>query len=146
MVEKDLRIIQKEFRDIVGFTATAGISDAGAKRSAGIIVDLEDKILGKNTQAIDLFRATLATSQLIERWSQIRQSLVAGSISSVEDAETLELLHAKFSGGNLAKAEIMRLTKIAYVANPAWGANKAMEVLDKLRTIYADISLHQPKS
>jgi hypothetical protein len=147
MVERDLRIIQKEFRDVAGFMATAEITEDGASRSAGIIVALEEKIFGEKTQPIDLFRATLATSQLIERWSQLRQHLAAGSISSVNDEETLKLVQEKFTGGNLPKDEIMRLTTITYVANPGLGANKAMDVLSKLRTIYADISLKpQPHS
>lgn len=145
MIEKDFRIIQKEFRDMVGFMATAEISEAGANRSAGIIVELEEKIISKTTKPGDLFRATIAASQLIERWGQLRQCFAAGIISNVEDGETLALLKEKFSAGNLPKEELMRLLKIACVASPSVGANKAMDVVSQLRTIYADISLQQPR-
>jgi len=141
MAEKDLHTLQREFRNIVAPVATAEISEEGAARSAGIIVELDEKMHKKRTEPIDLFRATLSTSQLIERWSQQQQRLAAGSISSVNDVDTVRSIQEKFAGGNLPKEEIMRLTKLLCVASPSFGANTAMEVLSKLRGTYADISL-----
>lgn len=142
MIERDFVSTQKEFRDIVGFVATAPISDEGANRSAGVIVELEDKIISKTTQPSDLLRATIAASQLVERWGQMRQSLAAGSISHIDDEDTLVSLKEKFAAANLPKDELMRLLTVTIVASPSAGANKAMDVLSRLRTIYADISLN----
>ena len=99
MAEKDLHTLQREFRNIVAPVATAEISEEGAARSAGIIVELDEKMLKKRTEPIDLFRATLATSQLIERWSQQQQRLAAGSILSVNDVDTVKSIQEKFAGG-----------------------------------------------
>lgn len=142
MSERDLHVIQHEFRKRVGFIATAQITEVGAARSAGIIVDIEKRIHENATQPADLFLATLAASQLIERWNQLQQHVAAGSISSVKDTETLQMVQQKFSAGNLPMVEIMRLTKLSFVADPSLGANKAMEVLTELQNIYNDISLH----
>jgi hypothetical protein len=145
MVENDFHKISTEFRNIVGVVATAEITEDGAARSAAIIVELEDKIYRKTTKPVDLFRAVLATSQLIERWSQLRQHLVSGSISSINDMQTFKNVQEKFAKGNLPIEEIQRLTEVMYVASPGLGANKAMDVLRKLQAMYTDISLQQPQ-
>jgi hypothetical protein len=146
MLEKDLRIIQNEFWDIVGFSATAKISGLSADRSAGVIVELTKKIYEKKTQPIDLLRATIATSQLIERWSRLNQRLALGKISSIDDTETLQSVLDEFTSGNLPMKKVMRLTRISYVAKPSLGANKAIALLSRLMTVYPDISLQEPKS
>lgn len=119
MGEKDLHTLQLEFRGFVGFMATAEVTEDGAMRAARIIVELDDKVREKKTHSTDLFRAAIAASQLIERWSQLRQHLAAGSITSDTDEETLTGVQEKFSAGNLPKKEIMRLITVAYVASPS---------------------------
>ena len=144
MVEKDLRIVQKEFRDIVGFTATAKISEESALRSAEVIVELEVKVCENKTQPTDLLRAVLATSQLVEHWSQLQQRFELGLIPTVGNVKKFNSVHEKITEGNLPMEENMNLFKVAYVAKPSMGANKAMELLSKLRTIYKDIPIQQP--
>jgi hypothetical protein len=146
MVEKDFRIVQQIFRDVVGPPATAEISEEGALRSAGIIIDILHRIETRTTHPIDLLRATIATSQLIERWYQLRQRLVLGSISTINDEETIRTLKERYAGGNLTKEDMMQRTKMTWVANPAVGANKALEVLSTLRTLYPTIPLRQQET
>ena len=143
MIEKDSRILSLQLRDTLGFVANAKISEEGARRSAEIVVDLEEKIRAGYTHPADLFRAVIAASQLVARWGQLKWQLAGGSIRKVEDTETIMAIQEKFSGGNLPKDEIMRLTAISYVANPSLGANSAMDVLTRLQTEYAEIPLKQ---
>lgn len=145
MVEKDLYIIQKEFRDIVGPLATAEITADGADRSARTIINLQQKLREGKTQPIHLLQAAIATSQLIERWSQLNQHLIAGTIKEIDDAKTVGTILYKVAVGNLSEEEDMELSALVYVASPSAGANNAMDVLSKLRAIYPDISLRQPQ-
>lgn len=145
MIEKSLYAIEEEFLNFVGFKAKAEISDKGALRSAGVIIELFEKVSEKTTQPSDLFRATIATSQLIERWSQQVDSFLSGAIPTVDNVEALLVLSEMFSSGDYPEEEMLRILKHACVASPKLGAQKAMAVLSDLRTIYSDISLQQPR-
>ena len=140
MTERDLPRVQQHLYDIVGFRARAEISAEGAIRSAGIIIDIEDAINMEATEPIDLFNAIIATSQLVERWGQIQYQWMLGYLSSVDDCNMVRQIQ-KRKHGTHSTQEDTELRKEEYVARPAYAANKAMEVLTKLQTIYPDIPL-----
>jgi hypothetical protein len=145
MIERDFVNLRFELRHVLGFVANAEITYTGAVQAARVVVELDDKIREHATHPADLFRAVIATSQLVRRWGQLRQDYMAGSIRTVIDADIYIEAQEELARGNLPEEEAMRLTAIAYVANPCMGANSAMDVLSKLQAMYSDIHLQQPQ-
>ena len=144
MVEQDIRTLQKTFKDIIGFRAPVEISEESAAQSAGIIIELEEKFLLRQTYPIDLFMATIATSQLLQWCDQLQQHVTGGSIPHIEDKELLEEVNVKLSQGNWSKDEIKRLLRMQYVADPKLGANKAMDLFVRLHTLYGGFRSEVP--
>jgi hypothetical protein len=132
--------LRTKFQELVGIRAPAEISPHGALDSAKKIVNLQEKLLLKNTKPIDLFTATVATSQLLQWCEQLQSQLVLGSRPSLEDRETLTQIKEKFSSGNLPSEEIKRLTALQYVADPKLGTVSAMETLEKLQARYPNVN------
>ncbi|HHT9138869.1 MAG TPA: hypothetical protein ACFYEK_16700 [Candidatus Wunengus sp. YC60] len=134
--------MQKTFEEMAGFRANAEITEDGALESADKIVDLQGKLILKTTSPIDLFSATIATSQLIQ-WYDQRQRKASKTGSTVEYVEILAGVKEKFSRGNMDEKAIKRLTARQYVADPKLGATKAMDTLQQLRSLYPDASLRE---
>lgn len=143
MIEKDFHVVQQKFRDAVGPVATAEISEEGALRSAGVILDIMHKIDARTTQPSDLMRATIATSQLIERWGQLRQRYVAGSIPRIDDEEIILQAHDMLTVPDVPLEVTQKMLTAVYVASPAVGAIKALEVFTTLRVLYPTIPIRQ---
>jgi hypothetical protein len=142
MIEQSgLRVSQQKFKETVGFRATTRISEKGAWESAGIIVELDELIISKNTQPIDLFKAVIATSQLLSRWDQLQKSYISGEIPYVINNEELFKIGERIKFGNLSKDEIKKLTQESYVASPERGVYKALEVLNILHDLYPEYRL-----
>ncbi len=136
MIEQDIHILQKTFKDIVGFRAPAGINEEAALEAAGIIIEQEEKFLLRHFDPVDLFKVTIAASQMLQWCDQLQQRVIGGSIPFIEDRLLLTQVNAKISSGNLPKDEMKRLLIMQYVADPKLGANKAMDLFVRLHTFY----------
>lgn len=141
MAETSLIELQHTLRNILGFVATAEITLEGAQRSACVVIELEHKIVTQETQQSDVLRAQIAASQMVERLGQLNQLVASGAISSVKNEEQIMSITTEFQKGELAENEIKELSQKLYVADPALGANKAMEVLLKVMELYPDKTL-----
>jgi hypothetical protein len=139
--KENLVDVKNELTDMIGFNAPAEISMQGAMRSAGILVEIEERMISKNASPMDLLSASISTSQLLNWWEQRDQLVASGKLQTIEDTETISQIAEKFTQGNLPKEEIKHLTKLLYVANPRIGANKGMQMLRDLKMIFPAVDI-----
>jgi len=136
MIEQDIVELQKTFYDMVGINAQAQISEVAAENSAGLIIDLETNLNHGQTKPVDLYVATIATSQLIERCRQVQDRVAVGLTRSVDDKDVVCAIDAKLSEPTISESERKRLLKYKCIADPIYGAKKAMDVFTHLHVYY----------
>ena len=135
--------LKRQFKEIVGFRAPAPISKDGALRSAGIIVDVEEKLIKNKQSSPDLFRVVIATSQLLQWFDQENKKVISGDKNMPGNPERRNEIIKKFERGGNVEEELKELSQELYVVDPVLGAKKAMELLQTLHNKYPEVSLKQ---
>lgn len=141
--EVSLVDLKKQFKEIVGFRAPAPISEEGALRSAGIIVEVEEKMVSKKDDPTDLFRVVISTSQILQWCEQENRAVESGNKNAAGNPQRKNEIIKKFQKGGNGEQEIKRLTQELYITDPLLGARKAMELLESLHSKYPDVTLKQ---
>ena len=133
--------LKDRFKSIVGFRAPVEISSPFALDAARRVVELDEKILTRQTTLSDMYISMISASMLLQWWEQINREVVSGQRSGIKDEATLLQISSQFSSGDLPKEEIKRLTALKYVADPQLGSNKAMNIFESLRKQFPEAPL-----
>ncbi|MFZ5845429.1 MAG: hypothetical protein ACOY0S_03100 [Patescibacteria group bacterium] len=139
--ETSLVSLKQQFHELLGFRATAPISEEQATQAAHLVAQLEGKLVSHATHPGDLLRAAIAASQRLQWYEQENREVATGTKSQLGNPEIVAQIQEKFSGGDLPSSEIERLSGLLYHHDPALGAQRAMDVLLKLHQAYPEIPL-----
>ena len=143
METQSLIELTNSFEEMVGKRSSAVISEEGAKRSAGIVINIDEKFIQRADSPIDIFSIVLATSQLLKWCDQENKEVSSGNKRVAGNpVRKSEILDA-FEKGDLTKEQIKSLNQELYVVDPLMGATKAMLLLNALHSKYPDVSLKQ---
>jgi hypothetical protein len=135
--------LKDQFKEIVGNPASIPISLENASRSAGIIVEVEERFVKGEDLPSDLFRVVISASQLLQWCGQEEKAVRDGKKYFAGNPQEKRGVLKKLKAGGNDLEEIKKLMQKLYVADPLLGARKAMELLTKLHSKYPDIPLKQ---